>query len=248
MKPIHYIRVSKADKKRPGLSPETQRDAIAAWARHSHVDAGDVVQDLGVSAGIPLGKRPGGKQLLAAIAAGCRAVVVMRLDRLFRRVDDGSYWLRRWNREGVTLYTVSESLDLAEPSGMLVAHMLLAAAEYEHQLAGQRTRAVRTSMKREGKRLGGTDPYGWTHDDSNHLVELDHEQKTRSRILRLSSFGNGPEKIASALNADGVPSRSGRPWTKAMVRSVLRGAGRRAARAAPGQTETAAGDESPAAA
>lgn len=224
--PLFYSRVSKEDKKHPGLSPQVQGEILRAFAIRNIMAGGETFEDLGVSAGIPLQRRPAGGKLIAALKARPRPVVVTRLDRLFRRVDDGSYWLRRWAREGVRFYSVAETIDITTPSGMLLAHMLLAAAEYEHQVAGQRTRAVRAKLKTDGKWLGGLPPYGFTVGAGNVLMKDPHEQSVRARILRMHSFGNGPERIAKQLNAEGVLTRGGKAWGKSTVRAILARAGR----------------------
>src|SRR4051794_24607648 len=82
-----YVRVSTGMQADSGLSLDEQQVKIRArclenaWAlEHVHIDAG-------VSGSTPIGKRPEGAKLLAAVRPG-DVVVAAKMDRMFRSAAD----------------------------------------------------------------------------------------------------------------------------------------------------------------
>ena len=76
--------------------------------------------------------RPGVEQLLALVdARKIQAVVVAKLDRLTRRVKDLCELLERFERCGVALVSVAESLDTGSAAGRLVLNIMTAVSRWE---------------------------------------------------------------------------------------------------------------------
>ena len=102
---IGYIRVSTDAQADHGVSLETQRESLTAYALMSKLDLVEVVADEGVSASIPLAERPGGARVLDLVEARPPGhVVAMKLDRLFRDTIDMLTQTRAWDRAGVAMH------------------------------------------------------------------------------------------------------------------------------------------------
>ena len=75
-------------------------------------------------------KRPGMAKLLAMVDAGkVQAVIVAKLDRLTRSVKDLCKLLERFERRGVALISVAESLDTGSAAGRLVLNIMAAVSQ-----------------------------------------------------------------------------------------------------------------------
>src|SRR6266853_448600 len=110
MKTIGYVRVSTDKQADHGVSLEAQAEKIRAMAVVHNAELIDIIVDGGESAKSL--NRPGMARLLALVDAGeVKAVIIAKLDRLTRSVKDLCVLLERFERRGVALVSVAESLD-----------------------------------------------------------------------------------------------------------------------------------------
>src|SRR5580693_8604724 len=78
---------------------------------------------------------------MALVDAGkVKAVIVAKLDRLTRSVKDLCELLERFERKGVALVSVAESLDTGSAAGRLVLNIMAAVSQWEREAIGERTR------------------------------------------------------------------------------------------------------------
>ncbi len=107
---IGYVRVSTDKQASAGVSLEAQTARITAMATVQDVTLLEVIADAGESAKTL--NRPGMARLLAMVGArDVQTVIVAKLDRLTRSVRDLADLLEQFDRRGVALVSVSESLD-----------------------------------------------------------------------------------------------------------------------------------------
>lgn len=196
-----YLRVSTEEQSRSGLGLAAQRQTIAAKV------AGEEVEwraDEGVSGSVAPESRP----VLASVLAGLRrddVLVVAKLDRLGRSALDVLRLAedardRRWR-----LVACDLGLDTGTPVGAFTLTALAAVAQLERDLIAQRTREALAEKRRQGVRLGGP-------------VLLPDE--VRHRVVAIRASGMTLRAVASALNAEGVPTARGGRWHGSTVRSV----------------------------
>jgi DNA invertase Pin-like site-specific DNA recombinase len=81
-------------------------------------------------------------------------VVVWRLDRLGRSVKDLIAIADRFSKCGVQFRSLCEAIDTTTPSGSLVFHVLAAMAQFERDLASDRTKAGLAAARARGRRGG----------------------------------------------------------------------------------------------
>jgi site-specific DNA recombinase len=67
-------------------------------------------------------------------------VIVAKLDRLTRSVRDLAVLLEQFQRRGVSLVSVAESLDTGSASGRLVLNIMVSVSQWEREAIGERTR------------------------------------------------------------------------------------------------------------
>jgi DNA invertase Pin-like site-specific DNA recombinase len=161
MRLIAYVRVSTDDQAKDGHSLTQQPARLAAFCTLHEHQLVRVIADEGVSASIPLARRPGGAELIRALRAGeAEGVVVVRLDRLFRDATDGMIFFNRtFRRNAVNVCSISENIDTSTPAGKLALGLQLITAQYERDLAVQRATECNTALRGAGRVYGGV-PYG----------------------------------------------------------------------------------------
>ena len=158
MNVIGYIRVSTDRQAEQGVSLEAQEAKIRAMATVQGAELFEVIVDGGASAKNL--NRPGLQRLLALVDSGkVKAVIVAKLDRLTRSVKDLSSLLELFEKGGVALISVAESLDTASAAGRLVITIMAAVSQWEREAIGERTRDAlrhkRTSGS--GSAISGSD-------------------------------------------------------------------------------------------
>jgi DNA invertase Pin-like site-specific DNA recombinase len=74
-----------------------------------------------------------------AISSGSiDAVVCYRIDRLTRSLTDFARLVDIFERNKISLVSITEHFNTATPIGRLNLHMILSFAQYERELAGER--------------------------------------------------------------------------------------------------------------
>jgi DNA invertase Pin-like site-specific DNA recombinase len=220
---IGYVRVSREEQAREGVSLDAQRDRVAAYAVAKGLTLLDVIADEGRT-----GKdmdRPGLQSLLARCRAGeVGHVIVWKLDRLTRRtrhllnlVED--LFLAR----GIELHSVSESLDTSTPHGRFVLTLFGGLAQMERELIVERTRSA-LAYKREQGEPTSHPPLGFaSRGRRQRMAPVPAELEAVHRLLELWRGGCSFRSIAASLNAEGVRTKQGRRWHHSTVGKVVRG-------------------------
>lgn len=220
---VGYIRVSTKEQAETKLSLIHQEQKIRALAEAhdlplSHIfnDAAESAKDL---------NREAIQELLAEIEKGkIGHVVIYKLDRLIRNVENLGYLLRLFEKKGVTLSSVQESLDTSTASGRMVVNLLGMIAQWERETIAERTQAALDVKRGRGEKLGGIVPYGH-RTRQGRLVPHEKEQKILQAILKARRAGRGYQDIAEALNGQGVEPRTGKRWYASTIRSICLRAG-----------------------
>src|ERR1035441_6235333 len=115
MKTLGYVRVSTDKQAERGISLEAQAEKIRAMAVVHSTKLAEIIVDGGESAKSL--NRPGMARLLAMVDAGeVQTVNTAMLDRLTRSVKDLCTLLERFERRGVALVSVADSLEPLQQS------------------------------------------------------------------------------------------------------------------------------------
>jgi DNA invertase Pin-like site-specific DNA recombinase len=212
-KAIAYIRVSTDKQADQGHSLLAQQEKVNAYASLYDLDIVDYVIETGSAKNL---KRDGLQGALAQIKAGkADALIVVKLDRLTRSVADIVYLVETYfNKAG--LLSVSEQIDTRSASGRLVLNVLASVSQWEREVIGERTRAVKQSMKANGLYNGGIVPYGKILDNGL-LVNNPQEQAIISRAKALRSKGHTLRAIATMFSQEGLRTRKDTNFTHSLV-------------------------------
>lgn len=115
-----------------------------------------------------VGARPQLMALLARLQPG-DTVVVYKLDRLGRSLQDLLGMLDRIGQAGATFRSLTEPIDTTTPAGKLMYSILGAVAEFERSLIRERAVAGQVAAIRRGARIGR--PKRLTDDQELEVIE-----------------------------------------------------------------------------
>jgi DNA invertase Pin-like site-specific DNA recombinase len=221
MKALGYVRVSTDQQAERGVSLEAQAEKIRAMAVVHNAVLVEIIVDGGESAKSL--NRPGMARLLAMVDAGeVQTVIIAKLDRLTRSVKDLCTLLERFERRGVALVSVAESLDTSSAAGRLVLNIMTAVSQWEREAIGERTRDAMRHKRSNGERVGNIS-YGYRlAADGRHLEEDPGEQTVLAEIRRFRREGATLRGIAAALNQRALQTRRGTPWRLESVARALK--------------------------
>lgn len=220
MKTVGYVRVSTDRQADQGVSLEAQAEKIRAMAVVQSAELLEVIIDGGESAKSL--KRPGMAKLLAMVDAGkVQAVIVAKLDRLTRSVKDLCELLERFERRGVALVSVAESLDTGSAAGRLVLNIMAAVSQWEREAIGERTRDALGHKRVKGERVGNIAYGSRLAADGIHLENHPGERAVLTEIRRLRTSGRTLRGIAAELNRREFRTRRGTPWRLESIARVL---------------------------
>jgi site-specific DNA recombinase len=226
---VGYVRVSTDEQTKSGLSLESQRDRIEAYAKVRGLELAEIVTDASVSGGTPLAKRPGGAEVSELVRRRrVSAVVVIKLDRLFRDTADALATVGDWDRRDVGLHVLDlggSAVDTQSASGRFMLTVLAAIGEMERGQVRERTAAALERKRVRGEKTGGGIPYGYRVTGGRILPDAD-EQRIAKRMQGLRARGYTLRKVADRLNRDGLRTKRGASWKAVQVARALRNAER----------------------
>jgi site-specific DNA recombinase len=206
MQVMGYTRVSTTEQATEGVSLAVQQAKIEAYAVVKDWTIAEVIRDQGASAKSL--HRSGLARLLALVKAGTVQVGgVAKLDRLTRSVADLDKLMKLFERKGVALVSLQESLDATTATGRLMMNLLASVSQWEREVIGERTRDAMQHLKASGQVY------------SRPVFE---NAATLAQIQTMRSANTTYQEIADALTAAGVPTVRGGVWAPATIMGILR--------------------------
>ena len=152
-----YARVSSKGQARDGNSLEVQRNALEA--------AGAEVVLSDAFTGTKL-DRPELDKLLREIKAG-DTLIVTKLDRIARSVQQGIQLIDDLARKGVKIHVLNMGMMDDTPTGRLIRNVMLCFAEFERDMIWQRTQEGKIASGNKGGRKKK-----FPIEQMNHAMEL----------------------------------------------------------------------------
>ncbi|MGW5261946.1 recombinase family protein [Microbispora sp. NPDC004025] len=213
-----YCRISQ-DRAGAGLGVARQEADCRALAGRREWQVIDLYSDNDVSAysGSP---RPAWQRLLGDIEAGTvDAIVCWHVDRLTRSPRELEDVIDLADRRGIELATVTGEIDLATPTGRLIARMLGAAARHEAEHKAERQKRQRRQNAEAGKVSGGgMRPYGYAED---RITVIDDEADIIREAARRVLAGESLASVCKDFQRRDVKTPSGRHWVPTTLRRLL---------------------------
>jgi len=222
MKVVGYIRVSTEEQANSGLSLDSQRAKLNAYADLYDLELVAIIED-GQSAKTL--NREGVRRVLGMLKAGeADGVLIAKLDRLSRSVADFQTLIDDYfcEKAGKQLLSVADSIDTRTAAGRLVLNVLLSVAQWEREAIAERTRDALQHKIRNGERCGSV-RFGYDlAEDEIHLVPNEEEQGAIRLMQRLRAKGESYRAIAEELERRGIRTKEGKTaWTHTAVSRIL---------------------------
>ncbi|MBT9168175.1 MAG: DNA-invertase hin [Syntrophomonadaceae bacterium] len=218
MRVVGYVRVSTEDQAREGVSMDSQAAKIEAYCVVKDWTLFTVQRDEGLS-----GKsmdRPGLAVILDLVKTRkVQAVIVYKLDRLTRSVVDLNLLIGLFEKNGVALVSLQESLDASTATGRLMLNLLASVSQWEREVAGERTKVALAHLRRE-RRVYSRPVYGYDEYDGRLIENLD-EQAIIAQMREWQTQGISHNAIATRLNKLRMPTKRGGRWYDSTVKQIL---------------------------
>jgi site-specific DNA recombinase len=213
-----YVRISQ-DRGGAGLGVERQETECRALAERLGWTVVEVYCDNDLSA-FSGKRRPDYERMLADIKAGkITGVIAWHPDRLHRRSAELERYISACEARGVTNQTVTAGMwDLSTPSGRMTARQLGAVAAYESEHKSERIKAARIQQAAAGRHHGGIRPYGYEKDG---VTAKPAEAAEVFAACKAIASGASLRGIVRDMNARGVTTVTGKPWTSERLRQTL---------------------------
>jgi DNA invertase Pin-like site-specific DNA recombinase len=204
-------------------SLDAQREACEAYIASQRSEGWAAIRepydDGGVSGGTL--ERPALQRLLADVEAGLiDVIVVYKIDRLSRSLMDFAKLVEVFDRNQVTFVSVTQSFNTTTSMGRLTLNILLSFAQFEREVIGERIRDKFAASRKRGMWMGGYVPLGYDVRDRKLIINEPEAATVRMIFKRFVAIGSAT-KLAKALVAEGVRTKSGRPVDKGYIYRLL---------------------------
>lgn len=187
---------------RAGL--EAQEAMIRETAAYKRWELLHIRQD--VSSGASMKKRTQLGSVLRDLKDGkADVLIVAKLDRLSRSVMDFATIMEMAQKEGWSLSVLDLDVDTSTTNGELIMNIMVSLAQWERRIIGDRTKSALAALKARGVRLG-------------RKSGVDAETIKVINMLRSADLSY--QKIAAALNDQGVKGGQGGKWHATTVRRL----------------------------
>jgi site-specific DNA recombinase len=214
-------------------SLEAQREACCAYIlsqKHEGWTALNRQYDDGGFSGGTM-DRPALKSLLDDIQAGkVDTVVVYKVDRLTRALNDFSKIIEVFDSHSVSFVSVTQQFNTTTSMGRLTLNVLLSFAQFEREVTGERIRDKIAASKKKGMWMGGMVPLGYDCMDRRLVVNSPEAETVRNmfrQYLRLGSVTKlkaylDEKMIRSKIRTrSNGPSYGGAPYSRGAIHQIL---------------------------
>ena len=220
---VFYTRIS-TDEDKQKFSLDAQRDQLRAFC-DSHYGPDWSLARLyrDMDSGSHLNRIALQQMLADAHKQAFDLVLVVRFDRMSRKLRELSYLVDDLSNLGIAVKSINEPFDTSMPAGKMAFHMSGALAEMEHALIKERTRAGMLKKAQSGSWPGGAVPFGYKNGQEYGLQVSEDEAAIVRRIFELYVEGKeGSSAICDILNAAGYRKRNGKKFDRKAVLFILR--------------------------
>jgi len=166
--------------------------------------------------------RPALNEILNDIEEGKVDVIISyRIDRLTRSPKDFYQLIELFEKYNVDFISVTERFDTSTSSGRLLRNIMLTFAQFERELASERTKDKMLQRATKGMWNGGIIPFGYKAENKKLVV---HEKEARIvRDIHEGYVASGSiAKVYNEIKSKGVKDRKELPFSKSSICYILR--------------------------
>lgn len=147
-------------------------------------------------------------------------IIVWKVDRFGRNREEITFNKHKCKRNGVRVEYVAENITDG-PEGVILESVLEGMAEYYSLQLSQNVKRGQLEAAKKHKVISGRVPYGYkVGEDGTYAI--DEATATNVRIIfNMYTTGSSIREIEKWLNAHGIVNRTGNPFTKSTLSSLL---------------------------
>jgi site-specific DNA recombinase len=215
-----YARVSVVKRKNKKNEPSTGGQVAICRLRLADLDIpeGKVLVDPGRSAWDPTVKRPAWDELMDRLERGVSGgFIVFDLERFTRQPKDGERMIELAVR-GVGVLDSESEYDLTTPNGKKAFRDAINAAAYYSDRLSTRARRGKRLKAMSGEPNTTTRPFGFEDD---FVTVREAEAEIIRELTRRFLAGESQHALVRDLNARGILSSKGNPWTVRSLQLLL---------------------------
>lgn len=217
IKAVGYIRVSTG---KQDNSLDVQRQRIKDYCIFQNIELVEIFCDQDVSGFKEFNKRESGALAQQKLTGDIKTIISIRPDRLFRNLQDALLTTNDWNDKGIDLHIIDmggASFTTKTANGKLIFAMLIAYAQFERDLTGERTKSVLNKRKGDSK-VYCREVFGYDKIDGK-LVPNENEQIIIGEIKKMQNLK--PSNIAHRLNFLGYKTKNGNKFQTSTINSII---------------------------
>lgn len=154
--------------------------------------------------------RPAMQRLMADVKAKkIDCVVIYKLDRLTRSIRDFGNVMDAFDKAGVRLAVVTQAINSTDSMGRLMVNVLMSFAQFERELASERTRDKIAASRKKGLWTGGRPMLGYDMQKGRLVLNETEAVQVRRIFADYLELGSVRD-VLRALDARGVRMKT---WT-----------------------------------
>jgi site-specific DNA recombinase len=219
MKIDGYLRVSQVAGREGEsfISPREQHEPMRGWARGRGHEIARIHDDLDFSGGTA--ERPGLKRAMERIRRGTvQGLVVKRLDRFGRSIQDTANLLAEIRDAGGVLYSIDEGIDTSNHMGGFLTGIFSSLAELELERFRDNWSAARRRAVGRGIHVASRTPTGYLRRSDRRLEPDPAAASHITKVFEAKAQGASWGELAAILEGAGVETPYG--GTKWVQRSL----------------------------
>jgi DNA invertase Pin-like site-specific DNA recombinase len=200
-----YMRVStRRQSSEKTLTLDAQAKSIRDTAEHRNWKLLDVVTEIGSAySGHQRALHRLVERIEADAPAGERQIILVHsFDRFSRHCQRALEWIDQWSERGIFIVSATEDVDYTNASGRLHLSNILAAAEYQSRITGEKVKnaqqILKTQLAQNQKLASSIVPFGW--HKQKQTVALNESEKTKTvHVLEIDPHEYGIMRVAHCI-------------------------------------------------
>lgn len=220
-----YIRVSTETQAEKGGGLNVQREAIEKYAADNGIEITRLFCDAGISG--TQENRPALDELLLETIREGDTIIVHNTSRLWRSIFAQATVMKAVMQAKANIRSIDEpSFDVyryqKDPENFMITGMMGMLDQWERMTIARKLARGRATKAMKGDKPAGVVPFGYQYTSDKKHVAIDPGEAGTVRLMFTEAQkGSSLQKIAETLNGREITTRTGRPWTRGLVHSIL---------------------------
>lgn len=202
-------------------SCESQEEKIRAFVKsQDNWQIFKVYSDAGYSGANT--NRPALQELLEDIKQNkIDIILAYKIDRLTRSPKDFYQLIEVFDKYGTDFISITERFDTSTPAGRLLRNIMLTFAQFERELASERTKDKLLERAKKGLWNGGRPPYGYKRE--NKKLIINQKEAEIIRLIFETYLETGlVNRVYDLLKDKKIKNRQGKTFTQPFLVFILR--------------------------